>query len=421
MRFFSAQSRRAFITVLAAALPLTGCVGELSGGSERDLANTARVESDRLTFPASVLDGYQQLDARGEPRDVLEMVSAYQHAAARGASETAEPVYLVGDRADSAKGADGTVEELSTNPFGFARKAVGFTRDGENIVVATEPASLEQVIGDVDLEGAISMGPPGEEGGPTARPQAGFDGTIAGPSIPRIDLTGRELWRRGNSVLRLGTTYLDLSSTIDYGLNVRLARLSRARLVIHGQLDSQVVLEATTGVDFGNHEVRRELFATRLVLPPAGPVPLTLRISVTAGCNMGGRADLNASAGVRASVTSSVGFDYERGGAGLRGIGDVDFTHRPVRPVFTVNGNIGVRCYLEPKYEVLFFDSVGPHNSLNVYADLRFTSPPARVEMTTGMQGLVGGTARIFSFDLGSLNLPPVFDVRQPTYSGPSR
>jgi len=40
--------------------------------------------------------------------------------------------------------------------------------------------------------------------------------------------------------------------------------------------------------------------------------------------------------------------------------------------------------------------------------------------MDAGYRGDVGGSARLFSFELGELALPPLFDVKKPVFDGAS-
>src|SRR4051812_46709337 len=65
--------------IFALPLLLMACAPNSDADSQRrDLANSAKVEAERVTFPAAVLEGYEQLDAHGEPRQLLEMIENYE-------------------------------------------------------------------------------------------------------------------------------------------------------------------------------------------------------------------------------------------------------------------------------------------------------------------------------------------------------
>src|SRR5262245_34834558 len=98
-----------YALLVASAIALAGCAPDSSAGpTMRDLANAATVEKDRLVFKGGFLDDYMHPDASGEPTPLLDLVDAYQQD-----PEHAHPIYLLADRADSARGAKGFVDEAS--------------------------------------------------------------------------------------------------------------------------------------------------------------------------------------------------------------------------------------------------------------------------------------------------------------------
>ncbi len=369
------------------------------------VADSAVVSESEVSIHA---DAAEHADAKA----LVARIDAYLKSQQKSARP--EPVYFVANRAAGTASEDGTIDVNAGNPFGVARKAVGYRYEEGALILETEPASLEQVIGDADLGGEIVLDREPTEKGLSG----GTSGTSSLPSIPLIDLTGRELYTGDLGVIKLGPTFVQASATIDYGLKVASSRLQSAHLAIHGELTTQLVLEAQLAGAF-EKSFEKEVFSTHIALPPAGPVALSLRTSLKAGCRVSARASLRGNVGFKVVADATVGFDYERDREKpLQGMGNFGLPkHEIMGPEFDPEGHAEIYCYLEPKFAVLYFASVGPHNSFQTGVDMQFNAPPPSLRMDLKSTGAVGGEVKLFSFELADFYVP-VFDHSMTVYEG---
>ncbi len=372
----------------------------------RDLSDAAQVFDDRLVFPRSLID-----------TSLREKIAAYEAALARGEEESTEPVLLVGDRERDAIQADGTLDETGPNPEGFMRRALSLREEGDSVVILTEPASLEEVFTELDENGAIDIGAaPDADGPPGKAPQGARHVDV--PTIPVIDLSGVEIYRKGSDYIRLPSAYVHLDLALDVGVQVSALRLQETHVIVSGDVDAEIDVEASifdvppvVGIP-----IEKEVFVAKYPLPPLGPVPMTIALRVSVGCTVSG-GGFHVTGGAGTTMHFTGGVEYTRAG-GAVAVGDV--THEPY--VLSPSGEllaskqVTVRCSVDPRIEVLFFDVVGPIVKTQAFADFRFATAPDRLSLDVGLTGHLGGTLRVFGLRVGELSAQ-LFEQRTQLWS----
>ncbi len=374
----------------------------------RDLSDAAEVFDDRLVFPSALID------AR-----LRQKIAAYERAAATGDEAEAEPVILVGDREGGAVKSDGTLDEGSTNPQGFMRRALSLEQDGDSVVIRTEPASLEEVFTELDANGSIDIGAEPEGEGPPGKEAQGSK-QIEVPTIPLIDLSGVEIYRKGNDYVRLSSAYVHLDLALDVGVQVSGLRLQETHVVVSGDVDTELQVEASllNVPPVVGLPIEKEILVAKYPLPPLGPVPMTIALRVSVGCTLSG-GGFHVTGGVGTSMHFTGGVEYSREG-GVVPVGSASHEPYVIEPEGDLfeSKQITTRCSLDPRIEVLFYDVAGPIVKAQAFGDFRFDTSPAQLSLDVGVTGALGGTLRVFGFRVGELSAT-VFDQHARVWSAP--
>jgi hypothetical protein len=374
----------------------------------RDLADAAEVYDDRLVFPGALID-----------TSLRQKIAAYAEAAADGDASDVEPVLLVGDREGHAVKGDGTLDEASANPHGFMRRALSLEEDGADVIIHTAPASLEEVFAELDANGSIDIGAEPEGAGPPGKSPQGKQ-KIDVPTLPLIDLSGVELYRKGNDYVRLSSAYVRLDLALDVGVEVSRLRLQETHVVVEGQVDSELQVEASifdTPPVFGV-PIEKDVLVAKYPLPPLGPVPMTIALRISVGCTVSG-GGFQVSGGVGTTVQFSGGVEYTRAG-GIVAVGEA--THDPYvldpHGELQASKQVTTRCSVDPRIEVLFYDVAGPVVKAQAYGDFRFVTSPAELSLDVGVNASLGGTLRVFGFKVGDLSAK-LFEKNTRLWSAP--
>jgi hypothetical protein len=358
----------------------------------KDLSDAAEVFEDRLVFPADLIDDR-----------LRRKIAAYAEALEEGNEDEVEKVILVGDRESDAVLEDGTVDDGSPNPQGFMRRALSLEEDGDEVIIWTEPASLEEVFTELDENGEIDIGAEPSDGPPSGGAQARE--TIQVPTIPLVDISGLEIYRNGDDYIRLPSAYVHLDLALDVGVEVKRLRLEQTHVIVSGDIESELQVEASiydTPPSLGI-PISKEIFVAKYPLPPLGPVPMTIALRLSVGCTISG-GGFNVIGGAGTNVHFTGGVEYTRKG-GVKEVGSA--THDPyfVDPSGEIleHHQVTTRCSVEPRIEVLFYDVAGPMVKAEAYADFRFSTAPDTLSLAVGLEGKMGGTLRVFGHKIGDL------------------
>lgn len=299
---------------------------------------------------------------------------------------------LAGERAPQGLASGG-------NPRGFLRKVVSVSKNGEQIVVMTQPATLLDVVHRGSMQATLQLpelgtsGPVTQSASPTLHTLGGGGGS---GGISLVDLSGTTLLHASGSApvgnanpphtvgydasLVLKTATLDftpklqLSADIEPDLNDPLSSVQSLSLVATGTLAADLEIEAKLALT-GNPSntdvaqlIAQEIFksaSTTLVDYPVdlgaialGPlnVPATAEFKVTVACDQvkwGGATDVVFGGKANASITA--GFQYDAS-SGLSPVLSHSESLSAVGPNWTLNDEISAHCWIQPELDLSLFD-----------------------------------------------------------------
>lgn len=389
--------RPSFVIVLAAA-SLAACAAE-SGAVEEPvsvtdsaivgnvLADTADVQADRLVF-----------DRGAVPTVLKSRIDAYANARKNGTTQKADDVILAGDRQKDATDATGQIREGIGNPYGFVRRAVSFEDRGDKTIVMTERVALDEAFQEFREGKIIQVGTHPVENGLSPK----FNKELH-YNIPVIDMNGKELYSAGGASVRLKTAYVNLDTTVDLGADISWFSLSDAHVIIDANVDSELVVETklTGPLD---KSFSKEVYRGSWPIGSIGPVPVTLGLVATVGCEVHANGAVTASAGAGMNIVMKGGVKYHKDEGTSPVWENPRFTPRAISPQVQLAGRATTRCSVRPQLSIMLFDAAGPTLTPDIAAKLDATYPPLKATLT-GELGLdVGGKLEIFGKNLGEVN-----------------
>ncbi len=280
---------------------------------------------------------------------------------------------LVGDAGKSA---------TSPNKWGFLRKVKSVTDDGTNYVVATEPASMVDIVDEADFQTTLTVD--------SLEPAPGY-ATKGGP-IKLLDWSGKSIFSKTGSfevspgktlgyeaslVLSKGT--LSFTPSFDVGAKIKPALtldikklLKEAHVIATGKLDAVAEVTGTfkltgtaTGADlaaliakkvFDKPTTTLAEYPIKLPSFKLGPIsaPAHANFKAELQCELAWGGETTVKVGATANVTVSAGAKYEDGK-----ISPV-FTHSEslnrTGPEFTITNDVGIRCSIVPTFELNLWD-----------------------------------------------------------------
>ena len=390
---------RALVVFAALSVAAAGCAGgegveaeiETLGGAEE-----AMVDSNTLALPHDVL---ATLVVRGD-----EVVLPAAH---EGAVASVRPgvTLLVADR--SPPGSVGA----ETNPYGFLRRVEGLRRTGREIVVMTSAATLEDAIvrsGGSKASSAADIDPFAGDGEEDAEDNSGdggdapADAPAGAPTLVPLARTRlgpftrtlgpRVLGTSGPMSVRLEQARFTSAPTVDTELRVANRQVTYLRL----RVQDTWTLEGTLGTQLNgaaNRSVRGTLYRNAVPLPPQqiGPIPLTqtLHVSVEGSCEASTAGQAKLTAGVRSTVNLDVELTYQDG-RWTRRAPAPRFGLEAIPPTVVTTADGRLRCTLEPRIDVLFYNLVGPYVSGVAGANLTVDAQAGSASRASGSWALTG-------------------------------
>ena len=352
------------------------------------LTDTVEVRADRLVFDKGTV-----------PAILRSRIDAYAKARKGGASrEAVDNVILAGDRQTDATDASGQIREGIGNPYGFVRRAVSFEDRGDKTIVMTERVSLDEAFQEFNEGKIIQVGTQPAERGLTPRMNSELH-----YNIPVINMNGKELYSSGGATVRLKTGYVNLDTVVDLGADISWFSLGSAHVVIDANVDSELVVETSLAGPF-HKSFSKEVYRGSWPIGSIGPVPVTLGLVATVGCDVDANGQATASAGVGMKIAMKGGVKYDKDDGTSPVWENPRFTPRAIAPQIQLAGRVTTRCYVRPQISIMLFDAAGPTLTPDLAAKLDATYAPLKATLT-GELGLdVGGKLEIFGKHLGEVN-----------------
>lgn len=400
--------RSAFL--LLGVVGLVACAGEGTGSDTASasndivgqvLGNTAKVAPKTLTFPKSAIN-----------QVLRDRITQYQEAIAAGKKRAdVDNVILVGDRQSDATNPDGSLREGLDNPYGFLRRALSFRDHGDETIIDTEDATLEDalVVKEFDDGEVIQIG------SGDAKPQAGGLrpqglGDIGRPvdfKIPVLNITEKnrkEIFRKGQAFVRINSANVTIDTTIDVHAKIGLRGLSAAHAFVEAQVNSALEVEIGGGPDLkGTKEM--DLFSSSWPVGAIGPIPMTLTLNTFIGCELGVEGTVGVTSKMGASVHMRAGGTYERDSGMKTEFQSPSFDPTFERPEVEADARAFTKCYVRPRIAILFAGMVGPFVAPQGYVrlDAAVIPPPLAATLKAGAAVSVGGELSILGHEIGKL------------------
>lgn len=245
----------------------------------------------------------------------------------------------------------------ATNPGGFLRKIVSITPNGTNLVIATEPARLEDafetcyfnVMKDLPSFGDMEFTDP--QSGQKVSPKSFGDPTTPGlnPAVS-FDKSGLVLFDNGTFKATVNSGTMDFTPAFNFAFDASLLKgLERFEAVATGNFSAEltVKLESTQALN--------STFSKNFEAPPFGVAlgPLTAQITprLEMGCTVNVPAGLSVVAGARAASNVAYGVKYLKDQP-IQGIAQSNFSLTRVGPTMSENAASTARCFIRPSLEV---------------------------------------------------------------------
>src|SRR5664279_3914376 len=303
---------------------------------------------------------------------------------------------------------------------GFLRKVTAVSSDGEHVVIATTAAALTDVVEAGETQVSVDMTTEAARW-PGARVAPGiFDGFD-------INLDGKQIYSDpaiGLSV-RITKGSLKFAPTLDLGIAIKDSTLA-FHAIETGPITADLHIEAQCSKSL-DKDVEVTLFESPpfvIVLPPIGPIPITVsgKVEVKAGIHIAANAEVTASAGATASATLKVGVTYSDGS--FQAVHDFGTTWTPEGPSLGAEAALHFLGYVSGGLELGVFGGLdlglvklGAGGNVGVsaqpYLQLDYdTATPDQWALRAGVRGRYWGTLSVLGSKVAGISAPgnPLFD-----------
>jgi hypothetical protein len=358
------------------------------------LANTAKVEDDRLIFPREMF-----------PQQLRDRITSYVKEIDDGKKkEEIENVILVSDRQQNATDASGRIREGLGNPYGYLRRALSFRDEGDKTIVMTEDATLEDAVKEIDASETIEIGARDDNEKPGAvKEQLSKKLSF---TIPAVNVHDKDIWRKGPAFIRIKSGEMKIKTTIDLGVNIHLLKgVTHAHAIISAGLESELILEAGGEAGFSAQPTMDVFGPMSWPVGSIGPVPVTLTLKASVVCDASVEGRFVTNGGIRANVDAQAGISYDRGSGVKPTFEQPRFMPSLVMPKVETSVNGHAQCGLRPELSLLLAGMAGPFVASTGYArvNVDVVPPPMKTNLHAGVTVDVGGKLSVFGKDLGKV------------------
>jgi len=380
---------RAKLTVLPVLVLLAGCGGDGSSSRPSGLQPLQPVISSRVT----VVGGADADDAIVEPDRLLFPRAGHDALLARKPGDI-----LVGRRQSTLGG---------KNPYGFLRKVESVAQSGDQIIVSTSHATLEDAIeqGEASLVQSVEL--PSRFDGSAVAPNAShpFPGLTAqgggGLAGGELDVSGKLLdgMIGGGLTVSVSRGKFAFDPDVDFGIQIKSFKVQEFHAIVSGDLAVELALTLESSLSTSK-TWEGEFFKVSHPLPPLmiGPVPVevTMEFTVSGGAEVevAGAQSVEAGAGVKSGV--KLGGRYQRG-VGWSKVSESAFDLYPIGPNIEDKVELSLKGFV-PKVAITFllYDTVGPGIEVDPYAKLTVrANQPCPWNLSAGVEGLFSAKAQI--------------------------
>jgi hypothetical protein len=361
-----------------------------------DAANAARVEDDRLIFPAHLIS-----------QDIRDKIEAYDDDRWFWQDDEdvdVERVIFVGDRQTSIAQGEAKIDQDADNPYGYLRRALSYDLDGTDIIIETEDATVIEALHELEENGATAIT------SEYAKPE--HVDTIF------IDKSGFELYRQGDEFIRFPSLWLNVSPEVDTALSMGWFHVDSASALITADIETEMVIEANLGAELPEEAKRQVVYDESYKLAPLGIIPVSLNLRVEVGCEKtGGPVNIEGGVHLNSTVQNDVRYVRERG-TSVEPSGTIspDLIGKTFH--VTDGEQATLSCIVDPDVRLLYFGMPIASLDLDGNLDLDMTTPPDALDAQFAMKGNATGLLSVLSPDLEDEDVDFI-DIDKQLWSGP--
>ena len=281
-------------------------------------------------------------------------------------------------------------------PYGFLRKVVSVSNSGGQVVVQTEPTTIEESIqqGEVSVSQVLT---PSNLAQPTlaegvqvfAAPNAFNNIQIQLNNVVLYDQDGNA--NTTNDQVNANGS-VNLVPRFDFRLKVQDFQMKELYFTMTASQTAQLKISSKVAVT-----VKAEHPITTIPMGPLfltiGTFPVTVYPVLTVAVGMDGSVNANVSTGLTQTLSETAGASYANGNWSPIQRFSNQFQSDPP----TLSGGFSLKAYTGTKLQILLYDAVGPDISLNAY--LKLEANPLQTPRWTlygGLEVPVGISIDIF-------------------------
>jgi hypothetical protein len=311
-------------------------------------------------------------------------------------------------------------EPLAQAPDGFLRRVAKVSGDGEQVVVHTNPATLEDAIEQGAVQFSALLTPDDVRAG-TQRPGVALSSAnhALGPDrfvvnlddVVLLDLDGNP--STTDDQVRANGMFL-FEPRFDFGLELRGFRLEKLSMI--GGATERVQLSITS--EIGILDLHEEVEVAHYLFQPytlwIGWVPVVFAPVLTVNVGLDGSAQVGFDVAVSQEAALSAGLVYASGR--WRPVNEFsnDFTFTPP----TLSANALVRGYAGLRFAILIYGVGGPYGQMD--GALELDADINRVpwwQLSGGLRAMVGVRFEILSYQIADYDAT-VLDLKFPLAQG---
>lgn len=292
-------------------------------------------------------------------------------------------------------------------PQGLLRKVASVSTEGDQVVIYTIPATLEDAIQDGTIEINRTLSPSDVSFTAMAREGVSLEGDVfqaQGIGEFSLQITDVVLYdddgdseTTDDQIVANGS--ISISPTFNFSMEIRNSELKQLTFTNNITETAQLELEAKVSV----LEVERSVEIARYTLTPitvwVGFVPVIITPVLTINVGLTGEVSVGITTGVTQEAALIAGLTYDDGQWSPVSEFSNDFQFDPP----SVSAGATVKAYAGPQLSFLIYGVTGPHGEVNGYAELDadILSEPWWV-LYGGLEAKVGVEVEILSHVLAN-------------------
>jgi hypothetical protein len=306
----------------------------------------------------------------------------------------------------------------------FLVKVTSVTTSSTQIVIGTTQAALTDVVQNGSFGGTYgpSASPSVKGGAQTANAQSSQCGGLLGGCFSLTGVLLDMVSGTDNVQVKVTGGYLNFTPSLDIGGQISGFSVKEFHAIASGQLDAQLDLQLQyTGklainspiqiqfVDISSPPLFGDIFGL--------PVEYNVQFTLALRCQGYDDASDTISGGIQLSSGVSLGARYN--GSSWSPVASEYFTPSIIGPHFDKDQGIGFKCWLRPRLDIYFFDTVGPGLFIEPYVqgDETAGSPDATWAFRWGVDGSITGSVQILDWRIADVQLQ-LFNWSAPLGSG---